>query len=262
MAKYFSFSRSYFTIAFLRMGVTGTTRCLWFLPLMRIKSLCISSGLILQSSELRIPVSMNIVIMVLSLMSQQPLPPHSFSIDRTSLGLYANITGFSSLHHLKDFLVLKPPYPSSQQYWIKDLSVFRMPLMYVPLLPLSTIYLVNRRTSAKVRSSISGVSFWIKCKKRQRLDLYPLMVLGVYFLISISIKYSLIAASNFIISPPQYIIIEALMYVVVPALFELWGNQKRQKTQEIQWFFTLPSCATRSGRLRCPRTCRASSGDS
>ena len=101
-----------------------------------------------------------------------------------------------------------------------------------------------------------------KRKKRLRLFRYPRTVFGVYFLTSISIKYSLIAALIFMSFPPLVCRNQRGMYITAQLMYfatEKKSVQKTRRFNENQILFRRKSSinpaasyARRSARPRCP----------
>ena len=123
------------------------------------------------------------------------------------------------------------------------------------------------RTTAKLISSTSWmcVSCSQKRKKRLRLFRYPRMVFGVYFLTSISIKYSLIAALVFMSIATLVCRNQRGMYITAQSMYFAAGKKSVPKTRciaENQILFRRKSSinpaasyARRSARPHCHPAC-------
>lgn len=107
-----------------------------------------------------------------------------------------------------------------------------------------------------------------KAQKRLRLFRYPRMVFGVYFLTSISIKYSLIAALIFMSIPPLVCRNQRGMYITAQSMyFAAEKNQFRKCAVLLKINFfpqessinPAASYARRSARPRCHPACPAAS---
>lgn len=125
------------------------------------------------------------------------------------------------------------------------------------------------RTTAKLISSTSWMcaSCSQKRKKRLRLFRYPRMVFGVYFLTSISIKYSLIAALVFMSIPPLVCRNQRGRYITAQLMYFAAEKKSVPKTRcftENQLLFRRKSSvnpaasyARRSARPHCHPACPA-----
>lgn len=106
-----------------------------------------------------------------------------------------------------------------------------------------------------------------KAQKRLRLFRYPRMVFGVYFLTSISIKYSLIAALVFMSIPPLVCRNQRGMYITAQLMYFAAEKKSVPKTRcftENQLLFRRKSSinpaasyARRSARPHCHPACPA-----
>ena len=159
-------------------------------------------------------------------------------------------------------------------YYIYCQAFLRNRLFFVVYSKKKAFFCVIRQIQHLTAKLISSTSWMCascsqKRKKRLRLFRYPRMVFGVYFLTSISIKYSLIAALIFMSFPLLVCREQRGMYSTAQSMYFAAEKKSVPKTRcftENQLLFRRKSSvnpaasyARRSARPRCRPACPAAS---